>query len=92
MLHLTRRYLSFVARAAVELRTFNEGVRVAIANHRAANLAAEALGMESMVASNHNGSRDHLTALLTTFAELSPVVVLAKQQSILLEVEVAAVH
>lgn len=92
VLHLAGRNLSFVARAAVELRPLNECVRVSVANHRAANLTAKALWMESMVASNHNRTRHQLAAFLAALAELPPVVILAEQQPVLLEVEVRAVH
>lgn len=45
-----------------------------------------------MVASDHDRPGDQLRAFLTALAELSPVVVFAEQKSILLEVEIRAVH
>jgi hypothetical protein len=56
MLNLTWWNLPFVTRATVQLRTFDQRIRVPIANYRAADLTTETFWMESMVASNHDWS------------------------------------
>lgn len=78
VLHLARRDLSFVAWAAVELGPLDEGVWVTVANHWCADFAAEALGMKSMVSSNHNRPGHKLRARLTALAKLAPVIVFAE--------------
>lgn len=88
VLHLAGRDLSFVAGAAVELRAFDQSVGIAITDGPGADLTTEALGMEAMVAGNHDRARHHLPTLLTALAELPPVVVLAEQQPVLLEIEI----
>jgi hypothetical protein len=84
--------LSFVAAATVELRTFDERVGIAITDDRSTAFAAKALGMEAMVTGDHDWARNDLGAFLTALAELPPVVVLAEQKPVFLEVEVRAVH